>query len=102
MSSILEAIENSENLRLAEWQNSVGVQLLSAAETGEISCYDYLLNEPTTLANRSSIYKREAFSCFKDSFALGSVKGAFNMGICYQQGLGTSIDLNKVQTENIY
>ena len=96
MSSMMATLEKSEDLRLAEWQNSVGVSLLSAAEAGEISCYDHLINKTTTLANRSSIYKREAFLCFQDSKKLGSVKGAFNLGICHEQGLGTSINIDKV------
>ena len=100
MSSLLTTLEKSQDLRLAEWQNSVGVSLLSSADAGEISCYDHLISGTTKLANRSSVYKREAFLCFKDSKKLGSIKGAFNLGICHEQGLGTSVNIDKVSIQS--
>ena len=91
---LLETLEKSNLLGLADWQNSVGVELICSAKKNVMSEYDHLITNPKS--DRTSVYKKEAFLCFKESMRLGSAKGAYNLGLCYEQGLGTSVDLDKV------
>jgi TPR repeat protein len=91
---MLKNLETDKNVGLAEWQNSVGVELVNSAKKKELSEYDYLIKN--LKADRFSAYQREAFNCFQESRRLGSAKGAFNAGICYEQGVGTSQNLEKV------
>lgn len=88
--------ETDNHLGLADWQNSVGVELLMSAKKNELSEYDYLIR--CKEKERSLAYQREAVLCFRESMKLGSAKGAYNLGICHEQGIGTSVDLDKVTT----
>ena len=67
---------------------------MTAAQSGG-SCpkYDKLIH---CSGDRPSRYLQEALNCFEESRKLGSVKGTFNLGLCYEQGLGTCINLQKV------
>lgn len=91
---MLEKLETSNYLELADWQNVVGVELISSAKKNKVSEYDHLITSPK--ADRTLAYKNEAFLCFLESRKLGSAKGAYNLGLCYEQGIGTSVDLEKV------
>lgn len=92
---MLHKLETNNHLGLADWQNSVGVELLTSANKNELSEYDYLIR--STENDRSLAYRREAVLCFTESMELGSAKGAYNLGICHEQGIGTSVDLDKVK-----
>ncbi len=94
MEGMLKNLETSNNLGLAEWQNSVGVELINSAKKKELSEYDHLIKMSKT--DRFSAYQKEAFNCFLESRRLGSAKGAYNLGICYEQGIGTSQNVEKV------
>lgn len=91
---MVKNLETSSALGLAEWQNSVGVELSKSAQKEVLSEYDYLINRFES--DRFSAYQREAFNCFAESQKLGSIKGCYNLGLCYEQGIGTSIDRDKV------
>lgn len=91
---MVKSLETSSALGLADWQNSVGVQLINSAQKKELSEYDYLINRLES--DRFSAYQREALNCFTESSKLGSIKGAYNLGLCYEQGIGTIIDKDKV------
>ncbi|KAI9555836.1 hypothetical protein GHT06_018353 [Daphnia sinensis] len=94
LEEMVKSLETSSSVGLADWQNSVGVQLINSAQKKEISEYDYLIDH--RLENdRFSAYQREALNCFKESRKLGSIKGAYNLGLCYEQGIGTIMDKDK-------
>lgn len=94
LAGMLQNLETSNNLELAEWQNSVGVELINSAKKKVLSEYDHLIKNSKT--DRFSAYQSEAFNCFLESRRLGSAKGSYNLGICYEQGIGTSQNLDKV------
>ena len=89
MNHIVLNIEQGHNLRMADLLNETGVQLLSAHQRRETSLFGLWISQ-------ESSYVDEAFSCLQQSRELGSEKGAFNLGLCYEQGFGTRIDLEKV------
>nr|CAH0100601.1 unnamed protein product [Daphnia galeata] len=93
LAGMLQNLETSNNLELAEWQNSVGVELINSAKKKVLSEYDHLIKNSKT--DRFSAYQSEAFNCFLESRRLGSAKGSYNLGICYEQGIGTSQNLDK-------
>jgi len=88
MNHIVLNIEQGHNLRMADLLNETGVQLLSAHQRRETSLFGLWISQ-------ESSYVDEAFSCLQQSRELGSEKGAFNLGLCYEQGFGTRIDLEK-------
>lgn len=96
---MLEKLETCKNLGLSDWQNSVGVDLLTSAKKKKLSEHDHLVCSSSK--DRFSAYEREAFLCFKESMKLGSAKGAYNLGICFEQGIGTSVDLGKVNNVRV-
>ena len=91
---LTQRLKQADDLLLGEWQNDAGVDLMTAAQSGG-SCpkYDKLIH---CSGDRPSRYLQEALNCFEESRKLGSVKGTFNLGLCYEQGLGTCINLQKV------
>ncbi|XP_032781569.2 uncharacterized protein LOC116919661 [Daphnia magna] len=93
LEEMVKSLETSSALGLADWQNSVGVQLINSAQKKELSEYDYLIDRLES--DRFSAYQREALNCFTESSKLGSIKGAYNLGLCYEQGIGTIIDKDK-------
>ncbi|XP_057367396.1 uncharacterized protein LOC130688429 [Daphnia carinata] len=93
LEEMVKSLETSSALGLADWQNSVGIQLINSARKKELSEYDYLIDRLES--DRFSAYQREALNCFRESKKLGSIKGAYNLGLCYEQGIGTIIDKEK-------
>jgi len=86
-------IKNDHKTRKAELLNEAGVQLLSAHQKGETSLFEHWI--PDARKDRKMSYVHQGFLCFQESRELGSEKGAFNLGLCYEQGFGTCISLEK-------
>ena len=86
---------------MGDWENSVGVELINSAANGTVSEYDHLITKHSK-SGRAQAYRREAFLCFTEATNLGSEKGAYNLGICYEQGIGTAADVNKVYNSFFY
>ena len=82
---------------MAAWQTQAGIELMSSAQTGMKCQLDYLISHSNQ--DQNSVYRREAFLCFKEARKLGGVKGAFNEGLCYEQGIGTRSNLEKVNRQ---
>ena len=96
VASMANDLQFGNNLLTAEFENQAGVELANISEN-EQNSYDFLIGKKKRKTTRKS-YKKEAFLCFRESRKLGSTKGTFNLGLCYEQGLGTRVDLAKVQT----
>lgn len=93
MKHMVHELEEESNLRMGDLLNEAGVQLLSHSQKGT-SSFQQLF--PSQLEGKKSTYQHEAFLCLKESANLGSMKGTFNLGVCYEQGWGTPVNLKKV------
>lgn len=93
MDHIMLNIEKDHKARKAELLNEAGFQLLSAHQKEETSPYDRWISDK--IKNKRTSYVSQAFLCFQESRRLGSKKGAFNLGLCHEQGFGTCINLEK-------
>lgn len=93
MNHIVLNIEHGHEMRKAELLNEAGVRLLSAYQKGETSLFENWISDKKK--DKRPSYVHQGFLCFQESRKLGSGKGAFNLGLCYEQGFGTSVDLEK-------
>lgn len=65
MESMIADLRAGDTL-LADYYAAIGAQLLSSAQKGEISCFDFLIPAVSD-ANRKQAYQREAFLCLQES-----------------------------------
>lgn len=89
---MVQTLERGGLLGLSSLQNCVGIEL--AREQGDLKDQEFMAIPEYS---QTSVYQKEAFKCFKASMELGSREGAYNMGICYEQGIGTSVNLDKAR-----
>ena len=88
---MVQDLERGSFWGLSQLQNMVGVELINSAQGKDLS------NIEITCSGSSLLYQKEAFECFQESMKLGSTEGAYNSGICYEQGIGTDVNIDKVK-----
>ncbi len=104
MAGLRRDLDCGQERLTAETLNDAGVELMAAAASGRRRRPLERLVPALAAESRRrrrhkldagawvELYRHQAALCFAEARRLGSARGAFNLGLCYELGLGTDAD----------